>query len=105
MQSGMRIDMKGLPVGMQEQAAMKLAKEIAAKADRVAGHGGGRAVQRVRPKRLRFPSGTAVELYLRLRQAVRDGLISDVRCVRCGESIRTIVVHDGPEHIWPIRCR
>lgn len=104
MQSGMRIDMKGLPVGMQEQAAMKLAKEIAAKADRVAGHGGGRAAQKVRAKRLCFPSRAAVELYLRLRQAVRDGLISNVRCVSCGESIRTIVVHDG-QHIWPIRCR
>lgn len=45
MQSGMRIDVKGLPVGMQEQAALKLAKEIAAKAGRVAGRGEGEAVR------------------------------------------------------------
>lgn len=66
-QSGMRIDVKGLPVEMQEQAAMKLAAEIATKAGQVAERGGSRAVRKVRPKRLRFPSGTTVELYLRLQ--------------------------------------
>ena len=101
----MRIDVRGLPVGMQEQAAMKMAAELAAKTGQVAECGGSRAVRKVRPKRLRFPSGAAVELYLRLRQAVRDGLISDVRCVCCGESIRTIVIHDGQEHIWQMPCR
>lgn len=103
MQSGMRIDMKGLPVGMQEQAAMKLAKEIAAKADRVAGHGGGRAAQRVRPRRMRFRCRVKVEVYLELRQGVRDGVLENVRCVLCGGVVRTIVVHAAPEQILHIR--
>lgn len=92
MQGRMRMDPRWLPVGMQEQAALKLAKEIAAKAGRVAGRGGSRAVRKVRPKRLRFRSGDKAEVYLRLRQGVRDGVLQDVRCVLCGEVVRTIVV-------------
>ena len=86
-------------MGMQEQAAMKLAKEIAAKADRVAGHGGGRAAQRVRPRRLRFPSRAAAEMYLRLRDGVRNLVISNVRCVVFDGVVMTIVIYDGPEKI------
>lgn len=99
MQSGMRIDVKGLPVGMQEQAAMKLAKEIAAKADRVAGHGGGRAAQRVRPKRLCFPSRASMEMYLRIRDGVRNLVFSNVGCVVFEGVVMTIVIYDGPEKI------
>ena len=103
MQSGMRIDVKGMPVGMQEQAALKLAKEIASKADRVAGHGGGRAAQRVRPKRLRFRCWVKGVGYLELRQGVRAGVLENVRCVLCGGMVRTIVVHAVPEQILNIR--
>ena len=97
MQGGMRMDPRGLPVGMQEQAALKLAKEIAEKADRVEGCGEGRPAQRVRPRRLRFPSGDKAEIYLRIRQGVRDGVLQDVRCVLCGEVVRTIVVDCSPD--------
>lgn len=99
MQGGMRMDPRGLPVGMQEQAALKLAKEITEKADRVAGHGGGRAAQRVRPKRLCFPSRMAAEMYLRLRDGVRNLVISNVRCVVFKGVVKTIVIYDRPEKI------
>ena len=103
MQGGMRMDPRGLPMGMQEQAALKLAKEIEAKADRVAGRGEGRPAQRVWPRRLRFRSGDKAEVYLRLRQGVRDGVLQDVRCVLCGEVVRTIVVDCSPDQILRIR--
>ena len=101
MQSGMRIDVKGLPVGMQEQAALKLAKEIAAKADRVEGRGEGRPAQRVRPRR--FRNGDKAEIYLRLRQGARDGVLKDVRCVLWEGVVRTVVVDCGQDQILRIR--
>ena len=97
------MDPRELPVEMQEQAALKLAKEIAAKADRVAGHGGGRAAQRVRPKRMRFRSGAKAEVYLRIRQGVRDGVLQDVRCVLWEGVVRTVVVDCGQDQILRIR--
>lgn len=103
MQGGMRMDPRGLPVGMQEQAALKLAKEIAAKAGRVAGRGEGRPAQRVRPRRLWFRNGYKAEVYLRLRQWVRDGVLQDVRCVLYEGSVRTIVAYDALGQILRIR--
>ena len=103
MQSGMRIDVKGLPVEMQEQAALKLAKEIEAKAGRVAGCGEGRPAQRVRPRRLRFRNGDKAEIYLRLRQGARDGVLKDVRCVLWEGVVRTVVVDCGKDQILRIR--
>ena len=99
MQGGMRMDPRELPMGMQEQAALKLAKEIAAKAGRVAGHGGCRVAQRVRPKRLCFPSRAAAEMCLRLRDGVRNLVISNVRCVVFEGVVMTIVIYDRPEKI------
>ena len=103
MHGGMRMDPRGLPVGMQEQAALKLAKEIAAKAGRVAGRGEGRPAQRVWPRRLRFRSGDKAEVYLRLRQGARDGVLKDVRCVLWEGVVRTVVVDCGQDQILRIR--
>ncbi len=79
MPNGMRFDssdLRAMPTDMQVQAAVKLAAELA-KAARVAG-GGEKKSRKVPVKRLCFRSTSAEARYEILRDAVREGVISEL---------------------------
>ena len=82
MPGGMRFDtndIRALPTAYQEQVAIKMAAEIA-KAAPVAECATDCKARSAKVRRLCFPSDRAVERYRVLRDAVREGVISDLRC-------------------------
>lgn len=82
MTNGMRFDssdLRAMPTDMQVQAAVKLAAELA-KTARVAG-GDEKKSRKVPAKRLCFCSTSAAARYEVLRDAVREGVISELDLV------------------------
>lgn len=78
----MRFDtdaIRALPTAYQEQVAIKMAAELA-KAAHVAEHDGNCKANVSKVRRLCFPSVIAKERYRVLRDAVREGVISDLHC-------------------------
>lgn len=78
----MRLDadaIRALPTAYQEQVAIKMAAELA-KAANVAEHDGNCKANVSKVRRLCFPSVIAKERYRVLRDAVREGVISDLHC-------------------------
>lgn len=76
-------DLRAMPTDMQVQAAVKLAAELA-KATKVAG-GDGKKSRKVPAKRLCFCSTSAAARYEVLKDAARQGVISEL----------DLVTHDG----------
>lgn len=80
MAGGMRLDnddIRALPLHMQEQVAMEIVAQ-SAKALPVAGREEKRPCKKVTAKRLRFTGARAAERYRVLRDAARQGVISEL---------------------------
>lgn len=110
MPGGMRFDtndIRALPTAYQEQVAVKMAAELA-KAAHVAEHDGDCKANVSKVRRLCFPSDRAVERYRVLRDAVREGVISDLKCeiydgLVCAFTYRLQWAGEFIPHTLPVR--
>lgn len=107
MPGGMKFDhdaIRELPLPYQEQIAMKFARELVepdqmaqrlaegiAKTAYVAELAMDRKARSTKVRRLCFPSDRAAERYRMLRDAVREGVISDLRCETCNGQVCAFV--------------
>lgn len=83
---GLHIDAKDLPLPMREQVAEKIVAQIRQAAP-VAGREEATLPVKVPVRKLRFPSAAVKRRYQMLRDAVREGVISDLRLEATGDCV------------------